>query len=205
MTRFLGLSRGLVPVLALCASTALFAGSAPVQRDDKDGDHDGDHGQSRVQRGFALAPVPLSLHGKNRDLVGLGSYIVNAQGGCNDCHTCPSYTPDHDPYVGGDGAYNSANYLAGGQTFGPFVSRNITPDDSGLPAGLTRDEFIDLIRHGHDPDNPGMLLQVMPWPVYGRMLTRDLKAVYEYLSAIPHAEPGPGCAAPTEPAARAAH
>jgi hypothetical protein len=200
MTKFLGLSKGLVPVLALCASTALFAGNG----DDQGGDHDGDRGQSRVQRGFALAPVPLSLHGKNHDLVGLGSYIVNAQGGCNDCHTCPPYTPEHDPYVGGDGAYNSANYLAGGATFGPFVSRNITPDASGLPAGLTRDEFIDVLRHGHDPENPANLLQVMPWPVYGRMLTRDLKAVYEYLRSIPHAEPGPGCAAPPD-AASATH
>src|SRR5262245_65198173 len=70
--------------------------------------------QSRVQRGFALAPVHLNLKGKNHDLVGLGSYIVNAQGACNDCHTCPPYTPDHDPYTGGDGRPNAENYLAGG-------------------------------------------------------------------------------------------
>jgi len=29
----------------------------------------------------------------------------------------------------------------------------------------------------------------MPWPVYQSMTDRDLKAIYEYLSAIPHAEP----------------
>jgi hypothetical protein len=159
---------------------------------------DNDAPQSRIQRGFALAPVHLDLKHRNPALVGLGSYIVNAQGGCNDCHTCPPYTPDHDPYAGGDGKPNAANYLAGGTPFGPgIVSRNITPDDSGRPAGLTREEFIELMRHGHDPDNPGTLLQVMPWPVYGRMLKSDLEAVYEYLSAIPHAEPGPDCAQPS--------
>jgi hypothetical protein len=42
---------------------------------------------------------------------------------------------------------------------------------------------------GHDPDEPGEILQVMPWPVYGNMIDSDLKAVYEYLRAIPHAEP----------------
>ena len=29
------------------------------------------------------------------------------------------------------------------------------------------------------------LLQVMPWPVFGKKTDRDLKAVYEYLRAIP--------------------
>jgi hypothetical protein len=183
---------GIVLVAALAAVTITFA-NGPFDRHDDD-----DRSQSRINRGFELAPVRLNLRHKNRALVGLGSYIVNAQGGCNDCHTCPPYTPDHDPYGGGDGVPNAANYLAGGTAFGPFISRNITPDDSGKPAGLTRDEFIELMRTGHDPDNPDALLQVMPWPIYGRMLRYDLSAVYEYLRAIPHAEPGPDCATPPE-------
>ena len=177
--------------VAVLAAAAAFASGTAVRQDD-----DQDNGASRVQRGFAIAPVPLNLRGKNRELVGLGSSIVNAQGGCNDCHTCPPFTADHDPYTGGDGVTNAANYLAGGTAFGPFISRNITPDASGKPAGLTRDEFIELLRKGHDPDNPGELLQVMPWPVYGRMITRDLAAVYEYLRSIPHAETSPECATP---------
>jgi hypothetical protein len=55
-----------------------------------------DQGEREVQIGFAISPISLSsrgLKGKDPELVGLGSYIVNAQGGCNDCHTCPSYTP----------------------------------------------------------------------------------------------------------------
>ena len=180
----------IIPVAVFAAAAAYAGGTAGRQDDNQD------NNQSRVQRGFAIAPVVLNLRGKNRDLVGLGSYIVNAQGACNDCHTCPPFTPAHDPYTGGDGVPNAANYLAGGTAFGPFVSRNITPDASGKPAGLTRDEFIELLRKGHDPDNPGQLLQVMPWPVYGRMVTRDLSAVYEYLSSIPHAETSPECATP---------
>src|SRR5262245_46661214 len=45
-----------------------------------------DTDESRIQRGFDLSPVQLNLQGKNRASVGLGSYIVNAQAGCNDCH-----------------------------------------------------------------------------------------------------------------------
>ena len=41
----------------------------------------------RILKGFRIAPVPLNLHHLDPTLVGLGSYIVNAQGACNDCHT----------------------------------------------------------------------------------------------------------------------
>ena len=149
-----------------------------------------DDSESVVQQGFAIAPVPLDLRGKNRALVGKGSYIVNAQGGCNDCHTTPSYAPGHDPFLGQPLEVNAATYLGGGRQFGPvIVSRNITPDDHGLPAGLTRDQFITALRTGIDKN--GKILQVMPWPVYGDMTDGDLKAIYEYLSSIPSL-PGPG-------------
>ena len=67
-----------------------------------------------------------------------------------------------------------------------FISANITPDADGLPAGLTLAEFRNVLRTGHDPDVPGRLLQVMPWPVYQSMSDRDIRAIYEYLRSIPH-------------------
>jgi hypothetical protein len=83
--------------------------------------------QSEIQKGFAIAPVWLNLEGKDPALVGLGSYIVNAQARCNDCHTCPSYDPSayeghpqgHNPFPPpfgdlGDGKINSQKYLPGG-------------------------------------------------------------------------------------------
>jgi hypothetical protein len=145
--------------------------------------------ESRIVRGYQIAPVPLNLKGRNRSLVGLGSYIVNAQSGCNDCHTNPPYAAGGDPFQGEPEQINVDHYLAGGTQFGPFTSANITPDADGLPAGLTFQEFKAVLRTGHDPDEPGELLQVMPWPVFGKMTDRDIKAIYEYLSAIPHAEP----------------
>src|SRR5207249_4928833 len=64
------------------------------------------------------SPVPLNLQGKNRALVGLGSYIVNAQGGCNDCHTWPSYKAGGDPFLGQQPKeVNTDGYMAGGRFF----------------------------------------------------------------------------------------
>ena len=154
----------------------------------------------RIVIGFKYARdqgISLDLKGKNRALVGLGSYLVNGVGGCNDCHTAPPYTQDPYAALGAPKQVNVACYLAGGQEFGPFVSRDITPWEDNKPAGLTLRQFIHVIRTGEDPDNPGQVLQVMPWPVYQTMTDGDLRAVYEYLSSIPpiHANV---CGAPSE-------
>lgn len=146
---------------------------------------------SRIFKGYQIAPVPLKLRGRDRALVGLGSYIVNAQAGCNDCHTNPPYAPGGDPYLGEPKQINTERYLAGGTPFGPdIVSANITPDEDGLPHGLTWPEFKRVIRTGHDPEEPGEILQVMPWPIFKEMTDRDLRAIYEYLRSIPSIEGG---------------
>src|SRR4026207_2253430 len=80
---------------------------------------------SRIQRGADVAPVPLNMSGLNPALVREGSYIVHAQGGCNHCHTVPSYAAGGDPFSGQPKLINAPCYLAGGAVFGPFVSRNI--------------------------------------------------------------------------------
>ena len=150
----------------------------------------------RIVRGFQIAPVPLDLHGKDLALVGLGSYIVNAQGGCNDCHTNPPFADGGDPHQGQPKHINAARYLAGGTPFGPVTSRNLTPNAQGRPAGYTFDQFRRVLRTGRDlknlephvPSADNDLLQVMPWPVYQDMIEHDIRAIYEYLRAIPHRE-----------------
>jgi hypothetical protein len=160
-------------------------------------------GASRIQRGAQIAPVPLNMKGLNPALVREGSYIVNAQGGCNDCHTVPSYAAGGNPFLGEPELINAPCYLAGGAEFGPFVSRNITPRANGLPANRTLAEFKEIMRDGTDlrmtPDGTP-LLQVMPWPVYGKMSDRELEAIYEFLRAIPMINPRPDfCQAPPMP------
>lgn len=160
-----------------------------------------DDSESKIQRGFSIAPVPLNLTGKNRALVGMGSYLVNAVGDCNGCHHGPSgeYAPGGDPFQGQSPVVNQAAYLAGGTPlFGPFfLPRNLTPDKTGLPeGGGSFEEFLGILRTGIDPDHAhpqfGPFLQVMPWPTFHNMTDRDIRAIYEYLSAIPCIEGDPG-------------
>ena len=158
--------------------------------------------ESIVKQGLAIAPVHLDLRGKNPALVGLGSYLVNAVSECNDCHTRPHYLTGGNPFNGEPEKANMMNHLTGGNQFGPFTSRNLTPDANGLPAGLTLDQFIHLLRTGETDDHPqfGPLLQVMPWPTFRKMTDRDLGAIYEYLRAIPSRpdNPNPGECCPDE-------
>lgn len=168
-----------------------------VRAEGKDDDRNGSD-EARIRRGFEIAPVRLKFSRKNRDRVGLGSYLVNAAGGCNDCHTNPSYATGGDPFQGQKKAVNAAAYLGGGRVFfGPVVSRNLTPDTTGLPAGgASFQEFEAIMRTGIDPDQAhpqlGPFLQVMPWPVYQDLTDNDLRAIYAYLKAIPCVEGDPG-------------
>jgi hypothetical protein len=160
-------------------------------------DDNSDNDQMRAVQGLAISPVPLKFAERNRQLVGLGSYLVNAVGSCNDCHTCPSYKDN--PFAGDPGVVNADpnpalnHFLGGGRAFGPVtVSANLTPDLNGNPA-LTFSQFVNALRFGKDPDpTVTTLLQVMPWPVTRHMVNGDLAAIYAYLTAIPHATVTPG-------------
>ena len=169
------------------------------------GDAADDESELRILQGFKIAPVTLTLKGKNPALVGLGSYLVNAAGGCNDCHTNPPYAAGGNPFLGEPKKVNAAKYLAGGTEFIPahppnfpaVVSRNLTPDKTGLPlGGESYEDFRSIIRTGLDPDHAhpqyGPYLQVMPWPVYQDLTEHDLRAIYEYLGTIPCVEGDPG-------------
>ena len=188
------------------------------------GNNDNRISPSPIHQGKAIAPVLLNLTGKVPASVYLGSYIVNGIGDCSGCHSFPQYlnkrppgtnlrtgspydgTPQDQSVTGQLVAtFNTAHYLAGGQCFGPFMARNLTPESNdqpypGLPEGLTEAEFIKVLRTGEDihcekepgdpicglgPDTP--TLQVMPWPTYHSMTDADLSAIYAYLTAIPTA------------------
>jgi hypothetical protein len=151
--------------------------------------------QSTIQKGLSISPVPLNLRNESllaRTYIGVGSYYVNGVGGCIGCHTAPTYAPGGDPFAGETPVINLDGYLAGGAEFGPFVSRNITPDAAGNPAGLTFAQFLSVLRTGvdlHDTDFPtpfpSPLLQVMPWPEHKNLTDFDIRAIYEYLRRVP--------------------
>jgi hypothetical protein len=204
--------KGVGAATAIGVLVGVVISSGPVRAWDDDA--------ARVSEGFKIAPVPLNLAKKNKALVGLGSYLVNAVGNCNGCHSMgppTEFTPNGNPYLlsppfDGHPKINPATYLGGGNDFGPFpgpgfahiISRNLTPDKTGLPlGGDTFSEFRNIMKTGVDPDHlhptckgppaencipapfNGALLQIMPWPLYRNMTDHDLRAIYEYLSAVP--------------------
>lgn len=224
-------------VVRIAAGTVLTLGvialagrlSPPPSVQAQDSDHSTE--AWRIKQGFKIAPVPLNLDGKNPELVGLGSYWVNGVSDCNSCHTAGgppnfNYADGFNPYFGQPAKVDPTTYLAGGTDFGPalppgfyspdygsylgpdIVTRNLTPDKTGMPeGGHTFEEFKQILRTGVDLDHlhptcttstpapappncvpppvDGSRLQIMPWPTFHNMSDHDIRAIYEYLSAIP--------------------
>ncbi len=223
--------RILTPLLAFAAiiGFGLTFGSKPVvAHNDNNGAQDQ---MQMIQIGLNIASqLNLNLGDKDRDMVGLGSYLVNVAADCDGCHSAgpnTEFAPGGNPYLlpgktpplfNGTKKINPETYLGGGRSFGAFgpgptniVSRNLTPDKSGLPeGGHTLSEFITIMRTGVDMDSAhpscamgqtsgclsfpfnGALLQVMPWPAFQNMTDRQLSAIYTYLSVVPCLEGGPG-------------
>jgi hypothetical protein len=107
------------------------------------------------------------------EMVGNGSYIVNA---VTDCAACHNNAP--------------GKFLSGGIAFGPVQSRNLTPDSTtGLK--LTMDQFVSVMRTGADyhsvgdSGSPTRTLIVMPWLTFRWMTTYDLQSIWWYLRSIP--------------------
>src|SRR5579862_5074063 len=151
--------------------------STRVQAED---DHESE--ASQIAIGLRIAPSFLKVEKKDRALIGLGSYIVNAQADCDGCHTSDpanEYLGTNNPYFrppnNNPAKYNQATYLSGGNNFGPvgpgivqdptsplyagpglgpnIISRNLTPDHTGNPeGGHDLHSFMQIMRTGHDFD-----------------------------------------------------
>ncbi len=160
-TRLLKTAGVITAFTAIILAGTMTSSKRVSARDDDRGDQ---AEESKIRRGFEIAPVHLNLERKNRALVGLGSYIVNAVGDCNGCHsagpTSEFASPGGNPYFrtppfSGTKQVNQLTYLGGGRDFGPvgsvahLYSRNLTPDNTGLPVGgHTYKEFVEIMRLG---------------------------------------------------------
>ena len=129
-------------VVALVA--ILLAGMITTTRRVQAQDEGNSDEDQLVHIGYAIAPVPLNLEGKNpeqRRLVGLGSFIVNAQADCNGCHTAGG--PPNFNYANNGNPYflnpplgtktDPTTYLAGGSPFGQAVPSSASI--GGFPPG----------------------------------------------------------------------
>jgi hypothetical protein len=78
-------TKGVVTAFAAIIAIGMISSARLVRaHDDQGGDQSE---EARIHRGLAIAPVHLNLEGKDRGLVGLGSYWVNSVADCNGCHS----------------------------------------------------------------------------------------------------------------------
>jgi hypothetical protein len=123
----------------LICSTILLAGlvNTPPKVEAQNYGQDEDE-STLIRIGYEIAPVPLNLAGKDAKLVGLGSFLVNAVGDCNGCHTAGgppnyNYANGGNPYFGQRQKVDPTTYLAGGTDSGPAVLPSAAI--GGYPAG----------------------------------------------------------------------
>jgi len=173
------LAAGAALTLGVIALTARLSAPPSLQAQDNQHRNRQDDEASFVGIGFEIAPVPLNLAGRDPRKVGLGSFLVNAVGDCNGCHTGGgppnfNYAAGRNPYFGQPTKTDPTTYLEGGTDFGPavppvpgvyppaaygtyvgpdMISRNLTPDKTGRPeGGRTLEQFKEVLRHGTDFD-----------------------------------------------------
>jgi len=194
-------------IAAVAVGIVLIVSNVP-RLEAQNNNQQGEDESSLIARGFAIAPVPLNLAGRDRELVALGSYLVNAVGDCNGCHSSGSpsslfiypYKAGGNPYFGQPEALDPTVYLNGGAFFGmvgtptgPFryagpaiITRNLTPNYAGVPEGgnsLAR--FMQILRNGTDfdhihPSCSPAQLSIINQPPAGITTVAELEAAVNY-------------------------
>ena len=105
-----------------------------------------------------------------------GRYLVEVLGACGNCHT-PKGPQGDLP----------GKHLAGGfeldDSFGRWITPNITPDPETGIGRWTDDEVIRAIREGRGRDGK-TLGPPMPFDLYRRLADSDVKAMVAYLRTV---------------------
>lgn len=141
-----------------------------------------------VLRGFSIQPLAqpdLSATPANvQSLFGRGSYLVNAVGRCNECHT----NPPRDLVTL---KINTGGYLSGGMVFSApsasvkrSMSRNLCGAANGYTAPFTdfAATFASGLRAGSAAEP---IASPMPTWALRNLTTQDLEAVFTYLRLLP--------------------
>ncbi len=137
-----------------------------------------------------------------------GKYLVNAVGGCNDCHTPHIMTsqgpaPDFNRFLSGApqdeqvpnipaGAIGPDNWsamMSGDMTtwagpWGVSFSSNLTPDSTTGIGSWTEKMFVAALRNGKYWGSGRSLLPPMPWQSLRNMTDNDLRDIYAYLMSL---------------------
>ncbi|MGD9931780.1 MAG: cytochrome c [Mangrovibacterium sp.] len=131
-------------------------------------------------------PANLNAMPSKSDRLNYGRYMITAAA-CTDCHTIMgSNGPAAAPYSGGaEFRFPDGSVIR---------SANITPCPKTGIGNWTEEQFVARFKAYADsafeaPNvGPGDFKTVMPWTMYGKMETDDLKAIFAYLKSLPPVE-----------------
>jgi hypothetical protein len=204
---------GVIAAISAIALVGLFISSPRVQGNEDDrGNNESkiQQGFRIAPVNLNLEGLDLELVGLGSYIVN-----TNGCNDCHDTGPAAQFASNGNPYFGQPKKINPKTYLGGGRVFAPvsgppsppIISRNLTPSTkTGLPEGdHTFPEFLEILRTGKDFDHlhpncsltvttncfppippfDGDLLQVMPWPGLKDLTDHDVRAIYEYLKAVP--------------------
>ena len=152
--------------------------------------------------------IHSEMAGRSHSQIKRGEYLVNAVGGCSDCHTphiMTSQGPVPDPArllagspqdekvpdvpdgtLGPDkwGGVVSVDMTTWAGPWGVSFSSNLTPDSATGIGSWSEKMFIASIRKGKYWGSGRDLLPPMPWQTFRNLTDNDLGAIYAYLMSI---------------------
>lgn len=135
-----------------------------------------------------------------------GKYLIDAVGGCDDCHTPKKMGPNGpEPDMtrrlsghpessklaappkmsGGWMAAASDDLTAWAGPWGMSYTTNLTPDQNTGLGIWTEEMFIRALREGKHMGQSRPILPPMPWQTLRNMTDDDLKAVFAFLRTLP--------------------
>lgn len=117
----------------------------------------------------------------HEEVVARGKYLVEAIGGCNDCHTpMGPQGPDMTKMLAGaEIPFKLVDKMVGAVPWAP-----VSPAIAGVPAGYTEASLAKLLMDGTPGDGSPARA---PMPMY-RMNEADATAVAAYLASLPKPE-----------------
>lgn len=128
-------------------------------------------------------PARFSKRPDQNNPVAYGAYLFNAA----DCTGCHTQKDKGDPIPGLELAGGAKFNMPGG---GTVSSANITPDPETGIGKWREEDFVKRFKQYADSTykpavvKPGEFNTVMPWEMFARIKTEDLKAIYAYLRTV---------------------
>jgi mono/diheme cytochrome c family protein len=132
---------------------------------------------------------PATASAQHSAQIARGKYLVEALGGCGDCHTPGSLLgkPDLSRYLAG----SDVGWAVPG--LGVVVAPNLTPDKETGLGNWTTEQIVSAITTGRTPSGR-ILAPAMPWQDFAHLTPSDAVAIAVYLQSlkpIKQASPAP--------------